>query len=232
MGNMLRNTFTFSSLMACGERCGGCLHGDEAEDLEQVRDHHVAVRAGLFIKCGAFAEAQRLGHVDLDVIDEVAIPDGLEQAVGEAERQDVLRRLLAEEMIDAKDLALVEHFVELGVQLLRTRQIGAEWLLHDDARILDQPRFAQHAHCREGSTRRHGEIVQAPAFRTDGLFRARHGIRERRGTGLQWHVIEAACECLPLGIAELAHGLIAGVARQLAEAIRVERIERHADDAQ
>ena len=69
-----------------------------------MRDHHVAVRAGLFVKGGAFAEAQRLGHVDLHVIDEVAIPDRLEQAVGEAECEDVLRRLLAQEVVDAEDL--------------------------------------------------------------------------------------------------------------------------------
>ena len=62
-------------------------------------------------------EPQRLGHVDLHVIDEVAIPDRLEQAVGEAERQDVLRRLLAEEVIDAEDLLLGEHLVQLGVEL-------------------------------------------------------------------------------------------------------------------
>ena len=115
------------------------LHGHEAEDLEQVRDHHVAIRAGGFVERRAFAEAQRLGHVDLHVIDEVAVPDGLEQAIGEAKREDVLRRLLAEEMIDAEDLLLVEHFVQLGVELHGAREIRAEWLLHDDARVRDQP---------------------------------------------------------------------------------------------
>jgi hypothetical protein len=34
------------------------------------------------------------------VIDEVAVPDRLEQAVGEAEGENVLRRLLAEEVVD------------------------------------------------------------------------------------------------------------------------------------
>ena len=59
---------------------------------------------------------ERLGHVDLHVVDEVAVPDRLEQAVGEAEREDVLRRLLAEEVIDAEDLVLVEDLVQLGVE--------------------------------------------------------------------------------------------------------------------
>jgi hypothetical protein len=53
------------------------------------------------------------------VVDEVAVPDRLEQAVGEAEGQDVERRLLAEEVVDAEDLLLVEDLVDLGVQRLR-----------------------------------------------------------------------------------------------------------------
>jgi hypothetical protein len=69
-----------------------------------VRHHHVAVGAGLLVEAAALAQAQRLGHVDLHVVDEVAVPDRLEQAVGEAERQDVLRRLLAQEVVDAEDL--------------------------------------------------------------------------------------------------------------------------------
>jgi len=38
------------------------------------------------------------------VIDEVAVPDRLEEPVGEAEGEDILGRLLAEEMVDAEDL--------------------------------------------------------------------------------------------------------------------------------
>ena len=56
---------------------------------------------------------ERLRHVDLDVVDEVAVPDRLEQAVAEAEGQNVLRRLLAEEMVDAEDLVLGEDLVQL-----------------------------------------------------------------------------------------------------------------------
>ena len=126
------------------------------EDLEQVRDHHVAICAGGLVERRAFAEAQRFRHVDLHVIDEVAVPDRLEQTIGEAERQDVLRRLLAEKMIDAEDLLFVEHLVQLGIELDRAREIGAERLLHDDARVRDQSGLAEHAHRRERRIRRHG----------------------------------------------------------------------------
>ena len=85
-----------------------------------------------FVERRRVAETQRLRHVDLHVIDEISVPDGLEQAVGEAEREDILRRLLAEKVVDAKDLLFVEHLVQLRVQRHRARQVGAERLLHDD----------------------------------------------------------------------------------------------------
>ena len=137
---MLRNTLFFSSLIGAGSSAVGGSIAMKAEDLEQVRHHHVAIGAGLLVERGALAEPERLGHVDLHVVDEVAVPDRLEQAVGEAERQDVLRRLLAEEMVDAENLLLGEHLVQLGVERHRAGEIGAERLFHDDARALDQAR--------------------------------------------------------------------------------------------
>ena len=46
-------------------------------------------------------------------------PNGLEQAVGESKRQDVLGRFLAEEVVDPEDLALGEGRVHGLVELLR-----------------------------------------------------------------------------------------------------------------
>ena len=61
---------------------------------------------------GAALDRQLLGHVDLDIVDVPAVPDRLEQAVGEAKREDVLDGLLAEEVVDAEDLGLVESGVQ------------------------------------------------------------------------------------------------------------------------
>ena len=102
----------FSSLIASGAERRRRLHGHERQHLEQVGDDHVAVRAGLLVEADALLQRQRLGHVDLHVVDVVAVPDRLEQTVGEAEGEDVLRRLLAEEVVDAEDLALVERLVQ------------------------------------------------------------------------------------------------------------------------
>ncbi|GAA0997585.1 hypothetical protein GCM10009563_20190 [Subtercola frigoramans] len=49
--------------------------------------------------------------------DEVSVPDGFEEPVGETEREDVLGRLLAQKVIDPKDLVLEEGLVQLGVDL-------------------------------------------------------------------------------------------------------------------
>jgi hypothetical protein len=68
--------------------------------------HHVAIGAGRFVETGTFAKPQRFGDVDLHVVDEHAVPDRLEESVREAERKDVLRRLFAQEMVDAKDLVV------------------------------------------------------------------------------------------------------------------------------
>ncbi len=65
------------------------------------------------------ADADLLVHGDLHVIDMVAIPDRLEHAIGKAQHQDVLHRLLAEIVIDPVDLLLVHQAEQFLVQLLR-----------------------------------------------------------------------------------------------------------------
>ena len=47
-------------------------------------------------------------HRDLHVVDELPVPDRLEDAVAEAQDEHVLNRLLAEVVVDPEDLALLE----------------------------------------------------------------------------------------------------------------------------
>ena len=77
----------------------------------------VADRAGLLVEAGAPLDPDRLRHGDLDVVDELTVPDRLEDAVGEAESGDVLHGLLAEVVVDPEDLLLLEVAVELLVQV-------------------------------------------------------------------------------------------------------------------
>ena len=62
----------------------------------------------------------------------VAVPDGLEDRVGEAEDHDVLDRLFAQVMIDSIDLRLVEPFRNDVVELGGTAQVASERLLDDE----------------------------------------------------------------------------------------------------
>ena len=151
-------------------------------------DDHVAIGAGRLVEVAALGQSEGLGHVDLDVVDVIAVPDRLEQSVGEAEGEDVLGRLLAEEMVDAEDLILIERLVQLLVERDGTGQIRAEGLLHDDSAALDQARLADHVDCGEGRLGRDGEVVQ-PQLVGAGqhVLRAAHpppaAPRDRRRSG-------------------------------------------------
>ena len=93
--------------------------------------HHVAQRAGALVERPAAFDPDRLRRRDLHVIDVVPVPDVLEYAVRKAEDQDVLHRLLAQVVIDAEDLVLVEDLVHLIVQRARRFQVVPERLLDD-----------------------------------------------------------------------------------------------------
>ncbi len=109
------------------------LHGGQRQKLQEVVLDDVACRADAVVVARAAADADVLGHRDLHVVDVVGVPDRLVQLVGEAQREDVLHRLLAEVVVDAEDRVGREGDLERGVQLTRRLQIAAERLLDDDA---------------------------------------------------------------------------------------------------
>ena len=94
--------------------------------------HHVAQRARRLVVAAAAFDADRLGHRDLHVVDVAAVPDRLEDAVGEAEDHQVLDGLLAQVVIDAVDLRLAEGRGQFLVQGTGGGDVAAERLLDDD----------------------------------------------------------------------------------------------------
>ena len=80
--------------------------------------HHVANRSGLFVERAATLHAERFGHRDLHAGHVVAIPDGLEKRIRKAKVEQVLHRPLAEKMVDAKDVRLVEVAEQNAVERL------------------------------------------------------------------------------------------------------------------
>ncbi len=71
-------------------------------------------RARRVVIAAAQFDAQFLGDGDLNVIHVAPVPDGLEDAVRESKRQNILHGFFAQVMIDAEDLLLSD-----GVQTAR-----------------------------------------------------------------------------------------------------------------
>lgn len=196
-------------------------------------DHHVLERADGFIKLRPVFDGEALGHVDLDVVDELSVPDRLEQPVGEPEREDVLRGFLAEEVVDPEDLFLVEPLVNGLVEFARALQVDAERLLHDDPGVLREVGLVQGVHHRQHRLGRDAQVVQQPdvlAAERLGLFgdRACQGL----GAALLRHERQIGDELFEQFVGNLVvRELLAGLVRLLTEGVGVEFVQRRSDDA-
>src|SRR5712672_79478 len=94
----------------------------------------VANRAGRLVVLRPSLDPDRLGNRDLDVVDELPVPDRLEDAVREPQREHVLDRLFAEVVVDPEDLALVEVLANQLIQRTRRFEVVTERLLDDQTR--------------------------------------------------------------------------------------------------
>ena len=153
------------------------LHREQRERLEQVVLHHVAERTHLLVELPSPLHAEVLGHRDLHLPHEVAVPDRLEEGVGEAEVEDVLDRLLPQVVVDPEDARLGEHRVKDAVELLRRLQVAPERLLDDDAGVLRAVGRAEALDDRGEEARRDREVVR-------GALRAAEGLTQRLEGGL------------------------------------------------
>ncbi len=93
----------------------------------------VACRADAVVVPGSAADADVLGHRDLDVVDVVVVPDRLVHLVREPQREQVEDRLLAEVVVDAEDRLRLEHLGHDVVELASRLEVVTERLLDDDA---------------------------------------------------------------------------------------------------
>jgi hypothetical protein len=197
-----------------------------------VGHHHVAVRAGLLVEADTGADRERLGHVDLHVIDVDTVPDRLEQPVGEAEGEDVQGRLLAEEVVDPEDLLLGEGLVQGGIELLRAGEVGPEWLLHDDPGPVDEARIAEQPHHRQGGGRWDAQVVEPAALAAHGPLGLGNRPCQAVGPGGLADEAEPAFERRPLVVGDLvARDLLARPVGEVAEPLVVEIVERGPHDS-
>src|SRR5262249_8956341 len=169
----------------------GWLRGQDRRRLEHVVLDHVAQGADLLVEAAAAFDAEVLGHRDLDALDVVAVPDGLEERVREAEVQEVLDRLLTEIVVDAEDRGFRQHRMQDPVELLGRRQVAPEGLFDDDAGVIRAAGLAEpFDHGREQAGRDR-EVVRR-ALRL-GVLQRRADRGERAG--------------VPVVTVHVAHGL-------------------------
>ena len=138
---------------------GGALHGEIAHDLEDMVLDDVADGAGLVVEGSAALDAEVFGHGDLDALDVVAVPEGFEEGVGEAEGDHVVDGAFGEVVIDAEDGGLGEGGEEDAVELLGGSEIVAEGLFDDHARAFGGAGFDELLDYFFEERRRDGEVV-------------------------------------------------------------------------
>src|SRR2546422_5160155 len=95
------------------------LHGQIAQDLEQMVLDHVADGARLVIERASALNPELFGHGDLHALDVIPVPEGLEEGVREPEEEHVVHGPLPEVVVDPEDRRLVEGSEQNPVELPR-----------------------------------------------------------------------------------------------------------------
>ena len=198
-------------------------------------------RAGLLVVGAAALHADGFRAGDLHVIHVAAIPQRLEDAVAEAEGQDVLDGFLAQVMIDAVDLGFVEDFVQAVAEFARTGEVVSEGLLDDQAppaASLPQARGADTVRDRRILAGLRGEIEEhvaagvALVFDLPELFG--QVLVEARIADIAGHIVEPSREGCPDVVVELVSSLNCSTASRIfsRKCIVGKRGARDADDGE
>ena len=197
-----------------------------------MRDHHVAKRPGLLVEAGAALDVQRLGHVDLHVGDVVAVPHRLEHAIGKAQCQDVLRRLLAQEVVDAVDRVLVQDLVQRSVELPGAGLVMAEGLLDHERAVVSDAAAPQHAHHLAHRARRHAQVHEPLTVGADLRLGVGDRLRQRGPVlGGRGHEAQPAGEVVPVLVELTATVMLQRVVDAPAEVVvGARRVTARADD--
>ena len=214
------------------------LHRGQRDELEEVVLDDVADGAGTLVVVGAPFDPERLGDRDLHVVDELTVPDRLEDPVREAQDQHVLDRLLTEVVVDPEDLLLGEVPVDDLVQVLRGLEVVAERLLDDHARpALGRAALAHLDDDRLDRRGRHGQVVDAVGGRAEllvELVQALHDVLLAALVGeVGRHVADRLGELVPDVLAELVARVVLDRLLHLLPELLVAHLgARNADDAE
>src|ERR1035437_380505 len=94
---------------------------------------HVAKSTGRVVIAATLFDAEFLGNRYLDVIDKVAVPDRLKDAVAKTKHQNVLNGFLAEIMIDAIDLTFFYQLQQIGIKTFCRFEIASKRLFINES---------------------------------------------------------------------------------------------------
>src|SRR5713101_5857877 len=130
---LITNRFT-----VCADRR---LHRQVAQKLKEMVLDHVTNGSGLIVKSASPLHTELLSHGDLYALDVVAIPERLHQCVGEPEKYDVVDRLLAKIVVNAKNIGFGKSTMQDAIQLFCGSKVVAERLFDNDPRALGTARF-------------------------------------------------------------------------------------------
>jgi hypothetical protein len=125
----------------------------------------------------------------------VAVPEGLQERVGEAEEDQVVHRALPEVVVDPEDPGLVEVGEERPVERQGRGEIVPEGLLDDDPRTLRAAGLRELLHHETEQERRDGQVVRRPP-----------GPAELPAQRLEGHVVRV----VPVHVAQQARELLEG----------------------
>ena len=198
----------------------------------------VADRSRLLVEAGPPLEPERLGHRDLHVVDELAVPDRLEDPVGEAQDEHVLHGFLAEVVVDAEDLLLVEVRANDLVQVAGALEVVAERLLDDQTRPAPGPAPLPHLDDdRLDRVRGDGEVVDAVAARPARLVELVEALDDDLLAPFVGEVSSDVADPLREPLPDVRLQGVAAVldhrlAHALAELLRGHLGARHADDGE
>ena len=131
-GDGAKNFYFFIVNRLRGE-VGGRFHGGDREKLHHMVLHHVPHRADFVIESAPRSDPFLLGHGDLHVVDQVAVPDGFPDGVGEAEIEKILDGFFAEVVIDAEEVGLVQAGLQIANKFLGGSEVVPERFFDDDA---------------------------------------------------------------------------------------------------
>ena len=172
----------------------GGLHAEEADHLHEVVFDHIAEAPCGIIKGTATIHTEGLGHGDLDITDVVAVPDRLQEGIGKAGVEDILRCLLSKVVVDAEDLTLLKDIMQGLVESLGGGLVVAEgFLYHNAGVVVDAIGSLEplgHSSEQDGRNR---QIMDGPLGASESL------LQRFKGGGIRVvpvHILELVCKFL------------------------------------